>query len=155
MASVSVRFNFAAYAARLNQLVASAEDLEPAMMRASRYMVNSTRNRILRSKTAPDGERWQQLSDVTIFLKGHDRPLFQQGGLAAGIKAQRVSEKGFTIAATDEKSPYHQYGVRYVKGIFKGTEIPARPFLGFSPENLRRISRILVDHMNQQAGAVE
>lgn len=154
MASLSVHLD-AADVARLNKriskLLHDTLHMEEVWQEAAEYMQRSTVNRVLRSKTSPEGERWAALSDVTAELKGHDQPLFESGDLAAGIEVEDVSNDGFVLSADAEYASYMQNGVKRVRGSFTSRrpepQIPPRPFMGFSDENIRRISRMIRDHL--------
>src|ERR1700731_2859280 len=119
MPSIAVRLvadDLAKLNKRIKKLLHDALDLEPVMEEAAQYMKRSTVNRILRTKTSPEGERWQALSDVTIALKGHDRPLFESGELAGSINVEEVTSDGFVIAADADHASYMQNGGAGVKG---------------------------------------
>jgi len=160
MPSLSVRLDQAAFAKlnkRLHEVLQHSLNLEPVMQQAALYMKNSTVNRIERTKKSPAGERWEALSDVTIQLKGHAQPLFASGELSRGIDIQDVSNDGFMIISSAPHSSYMQKGVKKVKGAFKSKrpspQVPARPFMGFSDENVRRISKMLRDHITKGGGS--
>lgn len=133
---------------RLTDLLHDALHLEPVMQEAAQYMQRSTVNRILRSKTSPEGERWKALRDVTIQLKnGNDSILFDSGELSRSIHIEDVSNHGFTISADADHASYMQQGVRRTKGMIKGKKVPPRPFMGFSEENNRRIAKMIRDYL--------
>jgi phage virion morphogenesis protein len=132
---------------RLAELLHDVLHLEPVMEEAAEYMKRSTVNRILRSKTSPDGERWEALRDVTVSLKGHDRILFETGDLANSIQVSDVSNDGFMITADAEHASYMQEGVKRTRGMIKNKTVPPRPFMGFSDENKRRISKMIRDYL--------
>jgi phage virion morphogenesis protein len=136
---------------RLSKLLHGSLNLEPVWQQAAEYMKQSTKNRILRTKTAPDGERWAALSDVTIEMKGHDAPLFQSGEMAGSVDILEVSNDGFMINTDAPYASYMHNGVQQVKGAFRSKrpapQIPARPFMGFSDENVRRISKMVRDYL--------
>ncbi len=136
---------------RLNRMLHQAESLRPAMEEIGEYMQRSTQNRILRQKRSPSGDPWAELSELTIELKGHDRPLYQSGELAESIEVKNVNDRGVTIKANAPHASYMQGGVRKVKGKYKSKrpspQIPALPFMGFSEENLKRIAKILREHV--------
>jgi phage virion morphogenesis protein len=132
---------------RISELLHDVLHLEPVMEEAAEYMKRSTVNRILRSKTSPDGERWEALRDVTVNLKGHDRILFETGELANSIQVSDVSNDGFMITADAEHASYMQEGVKRTRGMIKNKKIPPRPFMGFSDENKRRIAKMIRDHL--------
>jgi phage virion morphogenesis protein len=154
MPSLSVRLDaddLARLNRRLSKLLHDTLNLEPVWREAAEYMKMSTQNRILRTKTAPDGERWAALSDVTIELKGHDSQLFQSGEMAGSVDVLDVSNDGFMITTDAPYASYMHKGVSRVKGAFKSKrpapQIPARPFMGFSDENVRRISKMVRDYL--------
>jgi phage gpG-like protein len=139
---------------RIADLLHDTLHLEPVFAEAAEYMKRSTVNRVLRSKTGPDGERWAALRDVTIKLKnGNDSILFQSGELSRGIQIEDVSHDGFVLSSTalnKEGEPYSSYvqdGVKRTRGMIRGKTIPPRPFMGFSDENKRRISKMIRDYL--------
>jgi phage virion morphogenesis protein len=139
---------------RMSELLNDALHLESVYAQAAEYMKRSTVNRIVRSKTSPEGERWAALKDVTIKLKGgNDSILFQSGELARGIQIEDVSHEGFVLSSTalnkegEAYSSYLQEGVKRTRGMIKGKKIPPRPFMGFSDENKRRIAKMIRDHL--------
>jgi phage gpG-like protein len=142
---------------KIGELAKRLNDYEPFVDDAAAYMVNVTRNRILRSKRGPDGEAWAPLSELTKDLKGSSTILFDSGELARSIFDQKT-RRGFEIVAGADYAPYMHYGVRPEKhgGSLLNKEgrrvqprggIPARPFMGLSPENVRRITKMLRGHI--------
>ncbi|MGX9944870.1 phage virion morphogenesis protein [Bradyrhizobium denitrificans] len=132
---------------RIAELLHDVLHLEPVYAEAAEYMKRSTVNRILRSKTSPDGERWEALRDVTVNLKGHDRILFETGDLANSIQVGDVSHDGFVLTASAKHASYMQDGIRRTRGMIKNKTVPPRPFMGFSDENKRRIARMIRDYL--------
>jgi phage virion morphogenesis protein len=136
---------------RLNKLLQKTKNLEPVWEDAAEYMVRSTVNRILRTKTGPDGERWAALSDLTIQLKGHDRQLFESGDLYRSVHVEDVSKEGFAITADSDHASFMQDGVNTVRGKYRSKkpspQVPARPFMGFSDQNVREISKMLREYL--------
>jgi phage virion morphogenesis protein len=132
---------------RISDLLHDVLNLEPAMAEAAQYMVRSTQNRILRTKTSPDGERWEALRDVTVNLKGHDRILFETGELSKSIRVDEVTHHGFMITSTAKHASYMQEGIKRTRGMIKNKTVPARPFMGFSDENKSRIAKIIRDYL--------
>ncbi|MDB5610651.1 MAG: phage virion morphosis protein putative tail completion [Bradyrhizobium sp.] len=132
---------------RISDLLHDVLHLEPVFEEAAQYMKRSTVNRILRSRTSPEGERWEALSDVTVNLKGHDRILFVTGGLANSIQIEDVGHDGFTLGSTADHASYMQEGIKRTKGMIKNKTVPARPFMGFSDENKRRIATMIRDYL--------
>lgn len=138
---------------RLNQLAERLHDPEPALQEAADYMVRSTRTRIYRTKTDPDGNPWSPLSEATIERReadGYegDNILVMEGELARSVHVEEVDSDGFTVTADpgggegDSYAGYHQYGT---------SRMPRRQILGFSQANIRRIATILQKHMLNEA----
>jgi phage gpG-like protein len=139
---------------RIAQLMHDTLHLEEVYAEAAEYMKRSTVNRIVRSKTGPDGDRWAALREVTIKLKeGNDSILFDSGDLSRGIQIEDVNHDGFVLASTalnKEGEPFSSYlqdGVKRTRGMIKGKKIPPRPFMGFSDENKRRIAKMIRDYL--------
>jgi phage gpG-like protein len=157
MATVSVRMTTSGLAEtnkRLAKLLNNAEHMEKAWQEAADYMVRSTKNRINRTKTGPEGDKWAALSAVTTQLKGHDWPLYATGALVSGITVGQVSNDGFQVISNAPYSSYMQAGVKKLRGKFRSKrpapQVPPRPFMGFSKENNRRISKIIWQHLMEQ-----
>ena len=145
---------------QLDKLIARATHLETFLDDASAYMVNVTRNRILRTKKDPDGRPWLPLAQLTIDIKGHGRQLFQTGKLAASITGERLGDE--VVIYADESiapyAPYMQLGVSRPRGSVKSPTsgrwvspkrpIPPRPFIGLSATNIRTITEMLRKHLN-------
>jgi phage virion morphogenesis protein len=147
MSSVTISFNTKPLSDRLDEIADRFDHVEAIMDDIAEYMVRSVRNRILRSKRDPKGERWKSLSKVTKELKGHERILFDTGELSRSIEVTSADGDGFTVSATADHASYMQLGVARTGGMIKGKEIPARPFMGFSDANRRRIGRMLRDYI--------
>lgn len=138
---------------RIADLLHDTLHMEEVYAQAAEYMKRSTVNRIVRSKTGPDGERWAAIKEVTARLKQSDSILFDSGELSRGIQIEDVSNGGFVLSSTalnKEGEPYSSYlqdGVKRTRGMIKGKKIPPRPFMGFSDENKRRISKMIRDYL--------
>lgn len=139
---------------RLDGYARRAQNLEPFFDDASSYMVNVVRNRILRSKRDPNGNRWAALSQATIDIKGHGRPLFHTGELARSIYIDMNDRSGFMIGSDTGIAPYaavQNYGFAPTSGFIKGKKIPARPFMGVSPTNVKVMSSMLKEYVAGRA----
>ena len=141
---------------RVAKLLADAENLRPVWDEAAEYMVRSTQNRINQTHKGPDGSPWARLAELTVKLKGNDWPLYATGKLVEGIQVGHVNRSGFTIQSTatnedgENYSSWVQKGVRRSKGKYKKKtqpHSPPRPFMGFSKENVSRISKMIRDHL--------
>lgn len=132
---------------RISDLLGDVLELHSVYDEAAQYMKRSTENRILRSKTGPDGERWEALRDVTVNLKGHDTILFESGELSRSIQVSDVSNDGFELMAAAPHASYMQNGIESTRGFIKGKKVPPRPFMGFSEENKSRIAKMIRDYL--------
>jgi phage gpG-like protein len=154
---------------RLELLLHRLHDLQPFMAKASVYMLNSSKHRIRQGTTSPNGEKFAGLSSLTKLLKGHDKPLYQSGGLYRGTSVTQLTPTSFTIETRAERdgvksgkrnyAPDVQGGTPRPKGmvrlpngrvVFPRKSIPARPFLGFSQENISRLSKMLTEFIEKQ-----
>lgn len=129
---------------RLSQLARRIDNPEELMSEIGDYMVRSTQNRILRQKVDPDGNAWAPLAESTVARKGHSSILFETGDLARSIKVDRHG-KTFTVITSDvEYADYMQEGFTHWKS---GKRVPARPFMGVSDANNRRIVRMIRNYI--------
>ncbi|ARQ95343.1 hypothetical protein [Bradyrhizobium phage BDU-MI-1] len=150
MSTISVtidRNDIARLNKRLADLLHDVLHLEPVMAEAAAYMKRSTENRFLRTNTAPNGERWAALRDVTLEMKGNDDILIDSGELSKSIQIDDVSATGFMISSNSDHASFMQDGVKRTGGWIRNKTIPPRPFLGFSDENKRRISKLIRDYL--------
>ncbi|WP_439357784.1 phage virion morphogenesis protein [Bradyrhizobium sp. DASA03007] len=132
---------------RIETLLHDVLEMHEVYGQAAEYMKRSTVNRVLRTKTSPEGERWEALRDVTVNLKGNDTILFEYGDLARSIQVSDVSNDGFELIADSNHASFMQEGVKRTRGMIKGKTIPPRPFMGFSDENKRRIATMIRDYL--------
>jgi phage gpG-like protein len=156
MAAVNINFNASVYLSKLHDIINRSEHLQPALEEAGQYMVRSTVNRIKGKKSdrhSPSGEPWAPLSQVTIDWKGHDQMLFQSGEMADSVKVESVTNDRFVVVADSPHAGYMQRGVRFTRGKITGARVPPRPFMGFSEANIKRITKILLNHIAGQIQA--
>lgn len=132
---------------RIEGLLNDVLEMHSVYAQAADYMKRSTENRLLRTKTSPDGERWEALRDVTVNLKGHDTILFETGDLANSIQVSDVSNDGFELISNSPHASFMQEGIKRTRGMIKNKVVPARPFMGFSDENKRRIATMIRDYL--------
>jgi len=146
MSSVSIVFNTRPYSEGLEELLERYDDLGDVMDDIGAYMVRSIQNRILRLKRDPkNNQRWAPLKESTIRRKGHASILFDSGELADSIDITNADERGFTVSAGADHAGYMQFGTTGKRAT------PARPFIGFSETNKRRVSRMLRDYLAEGA----
>lgn len=152
---MEIRLNFSERGLRklnayLEGLLKRAKNPGPVMKDMGQYMVRSTKNRLDSTKTSPSGEEWKPLSEVTKKIRAHkgatygdDDTLRQYGELRQGIYLESSSDYGFTVGSSADHSDYMQSGVARTGGRISGKSIPARPFMGFSDTNLKRMAHML------------
>lgn len=139
-------------------LVGRARNWRPALNEAALYMERQTKLRFAREE-APDGTPWAPLATSTIrrklsgkggkrrdgrgrFLKsGSTKILVDTGILESGIAARPASDTQASVETTAgaEYGIWHQIGTK---------RMPARPYLGFSDEDVSAIDRIFKRHVD-------
>lgn len=144
---------------KLHTLLSQLDDFRPFMEEAGEYMVRSVKYRIRQGWTDPDGEPLEALAELTMLLKGgYTKPLYQSGHLHDSVHLEEVWDYGFTVDADADYAGYVQEGVKpdkqrgYVKTpdgrwVAPRNGIPPRPFMGFSEENIRRMAKMLKEHI--------
>lgn len=145
---------------------------QPLMQQLGEYLVDSTKQRFPTGR-APDGSVWAPKSQTTLDRyrrngdKADGRPLFgPSSALSNNISAQAgpdVVEWGSdrTYAAVQQfgaaKGAFGPYSGTDKNGRrFSGSapwgNIPARPFLGLSPEDEANVLDIITDYVALAAG---
>ena len=115
---------------------------EETLRRVAEEEVRAVQNRIRNSKTDPEGQPWAPWSMATIRANARrgGSLLFRTGALHDSIQ-YRISEKTLTIYSNVGYARYLQFGT---------PKMPARPFLGWSRDNINRIKQILKDACNDR-----
>ncbi|QYK42859.1 MAG: phage virion morphogenesis protein [Paracoccaceae bacterium] len=157
---IDVSFAVAALAALSGRMT----DMTPVMQSLGEYLVTSTRERFPTGK-APDGTPWAPKSATTLarYARRGDgqplRPLYGPTGLLSQQFASFPTATGVEWGSNLIYSAVMQFGA--AKGAFGSMangsaipwgNIPARPFLGLSPEDE---AVILDDLAEWLEGAVE
>lgn len=115
---------------------------EETLRRVAEEEKQAVQNRIRNTKTDPEGQPWAPWSMATIRANAGrgGSLLFRTGALLDSIQ-YRISEKTLTIYSNVGYSKYLQFGT---------PKMPARPFLGWSRDNINRIKQILKDACNDR-----
>ena len=109
----------------------------------------STRERILSTKTAPDGTPWPANAEGTpTLLRTGDHLLGSIAWTASATETEvgsswqfaHVHQEGMTISAKNAELLSFVVGGRHVSK--KSVTIPARPFVGMSAEDAAKIDRL-------------
>lgn len=148
----------------LDRLAALIDDLTPVMQNIGEYLVDSTKERF-QTGTAPDGSRWAPKSPVTMARYGarrsnrvDPRPLIRTGDLRNFITMEAGSDS-VSVGSNLIYAAVMQFGA--AQGAFGRTSrnapipwgaIPARPFLGLSPEDERALDAIIGEWIERIAG---
>ena len=124
----------------------------------------STLERFQQGK-GPDGKRWQssiraaatggKTLVLTAQLRNSIRSYADEKGFAVGTNAKHAAthqfgESGRTIRAKTKKGLRFQAGGRWITKKQVRTRIPARPFLGFSDEDLAEFQGTVEDFIEQE-----
>lgn len=150
----------------LDRLAALLDDLAPVMREIGEYLRESTKQRFS-TGTAPDGSRWAPKSPVTMARYGarrsnrvDPRPLFGPSGDLSGTIAYDAARDSVSVGSNMIYAAVMQFGA--AQGAFGRTSrnapipwgnIPARPFLGLSPEDERALDAIIGEWIERIAGA--
>lgn len=107
---------------------------------------NQTRRRISSEKTDPDGEPWIEWSEAYAAVRPQKGGLLDlDGGLVDSI-AYETSSDAITVGSNLVYALVHQEG-------WEKKNIPARPYLGVSDENLADLGQLVIDFIAQEVRA--
>lgn len=161
---IRIEFNHAPATEAIKRAVAALENPQPMHDEIGEYMIQATRQRFLKG-VAPDGTAWARKSEGTLARykrMGYgslSRPLIGPGRALSRQIKKFVSRDGVVIGSALIYSGVMQHGAR--KGAFGSTkgglpipfgDIPARPWLGVSDEDGRKIVAIADEYLAQQLG---
>lgn len=150
---ITIDLDDAALQATLSKLAASVADPSPALSEIGEHLLTTTKARFGQgSKRAPDGTPWARNAPVTIARKGRDNPLYQTGmlqnqmrwQLVPGGRAVEVGSNRIYAAVQQFGNPANRF-YNHPKG--RPAPIPARPFLGVSPDDRTAILDILQGYL--------
>jgi len=101
---------------------------------------SQTRRRVLVEKTAPDGTPWAPWSPGYAATRGGGQSLLMDSGQMVMSLYQRVESHAVVVGTNKVYAADHQFGK---------DRLPARPFLGFSDDNLRDLESVATDYLSQ------
>ena len=149
--------------ARLDAGAKAAVDFTPAMGAIADYMRSTTLERF-ETETGPDGKRWKPSQRA---INDGGLTLTDSGALRLSIGAE--SDATSAVAGTNLiYAAIHQFGgtirakpgaggrrgaLRTPFGPRGSVTMPARPFLGFSPEDVTEIETVLTQHIQKALDA--
>jgi phage gpG-like protein len=160
MAGVSITVNVSDVSpvlARLARL--GTADTEPLMTEIGGTLENSTRERIEETKTSPDGAAWPPNRAGTSTLLDTGRHL--RDSIAFIASADQVE-----VGSSWEFAHVHQEGARITpktaqrlaftiggqKVFAKAVTIPARPFVGLSAKDARKVEQLTTYWLGELVG---
>lgn len=148
----------------LKRGIAAAVDLTPAMMDIANHLATSTSLRF-EKEAGPGGKPWkpsrrvlENPSEQTLTergdLRNSIRPDWGRDYAAAGPERSggaavyaKIHQTGGTIV------PRRKKALSFGGKLFARVVIPARPYLGFDPEDPQIISEIILEHLGSAFSA--
>ena len=158
----------------LRRLVAFGHDLSPVTAEVAAHILRVTEDAYEQERDPATGEAWAPLSEITLRRReksghvGSDRAKKLQ--VSRNLLDSIVADFDASAAVVGTNLIYattQQFGAergKFGRGEFKTREgsfpipwgdIPARPFLGVSPDDERSITDIIADHIaSSWAGSI-
>ena len=165
-ASIEIRPDSAAAETALGQLLARARDLKPAYEEIGSILVTRTQERF-ESQTGPDGRPWTPFAPSTLRRRlGKQTPKKGRRGGGAQLAPQLLRDTarlyrsltyqadadGVAAGTNVKYAALQQFGG--TPGMAPGAAaVPARPFLGLSPDDASRVTEVLTDYLAGPLGA--
>lgn len=138
-----------------------ASDLGPdrVLKACGTQALAATQKRFARTKQGPDGKAWPAAKTPPVGSKGQTKgtTLYRTGTLARSVRMHAVpGVPQVAVGTSDKRGAVHQFGhtVLPKKGkalaipqadgsvrVVRKAVIPARPFLGWTPEDERAVVR--------------
>jgi len=139
----------------LAEIQKKCQDLRPFFEAAGAYMMASV-GRNFAEETEPSGKPWTPLAESTLQGRrkgGRGAKILQDTGqhIRDTMGADATADRVRIGPATKIIPQVHQYGTTRA-GRGNKTTIPARPFLGFRPEDPEAIERLACDHLEGKLG---
>ena len=144
-AGVTIEIQDIGVSAALDQLLRAAGDFTPAMASLGEHLLRSHHERWDR-EIAPDGTPWAPLSPGYAARKAQAHPaagILEASGMLRRLNYQ-AGRDSLTLGTNRIYGATHQYGDDE-RGI------PARPYLGFEPGDLREAAEILIDFLSPRS----
>ncbi len=126
----------------LQKLLEALADPTPLLQTVGGILRDSTVNRIVNTKTSPDGEAWAPWAMSTMLARTKRGTsgtglLYETGGLANSITFE-IQGNSVIVGSNSPVAPYLQNGT---------DNMPARPFVGISQEDSDSIHSALADFL--------
>ncbi len=148
MAGASIQIDSSALA-RIQKSMArltSNQNLSELLDGIGAEIETQTRRRIEEERESPAGEPWAEWSEkYRTTRKDNQEKLFNEGNLADSIQFV-VEENEVHVGTNLIYGAIHQFGGEDVEK----PELPARPYLGLSEENLDDLIAVVDDWVDEQ-----
>lgn len=130
---------------KLNKLIKELKRPRDMMQEVSDVIVEDIKNRIIKTKTDPDGNKWAPWAPSTREARVKDGTaalglLYRNGDLARSITATMKGSKSFEISSDLEYAQYLQEGT---------AKMPARPFIGISKRAQTGINQVIKQYLEK------
>lgn len=132
--------------ARLLDLQRKVADPSPAMAEIAEVMLNGVHDRF-DSEAAPDGDRWKAHSAATIARRGPRATILRERGRLIGSIHPANDRTSARVGTNLVYGAIHQFGGEAGRG--HAAKLPARPYLGFSADDMDRIGEVLQDWLSE------
>lgn len=150
---VEVEISSPALLAMLQRLEAFGEDQRVVMDDLAEGLLNRTQDRF-DTQTSPDGDTWAELTGAykaRKLRKGYPETLLvMEGRLRNELRPESGRDFAAVMTAALPYAAIHQFGGK--AGMATGpAAIPARPYMGASPDDMAWIERTVAEHIERLA----
>lgn len=130
---------------KLAILIRKLKNPKEMMQEVSDIIVEDIKNRIIKTKTDPDGNKWEPWANSTKESRIKDGTaalglLYKSGDLARSITATMKGNKAFEVGSNLEYAKYLQEGT---------SKMPSRPFIGISKRAQRGINQVIKQYLEK------
>lgn len=148
---ISIHIDDREILASLRELSESTRNLSPVLKLIGEKLTESTKARFPVAK-APDGTKWELNSVLsTLLYKDSDLPLTAGGILGSTIDYQQSSDM-LQVGSNLEYAAMMQFGGTKAEFPHLWGDIPAREFLGISPDDKDMILSSIHDYLSGALG---
>ena len=153
---IEIDVNLDDYERKLTKYIALARDMSPLNRGLVGILADIPERAFAEEADPSTGDKWAELSPVTIKRRGNSGPILQVSGQLAGEMASDYGPDFARVTAGKEYAPTHQYGAE--QGEFGTTsrggpipwgDIPARPFFGVGERDKDDMQDFLQDALQR------
>lgn len=141
MAEIEISIDDLAARIGLQEVEARLSNLRPAFLSIGEYAIRKA-NDNFRGQHDPDGVAWAPLSANYRKRKRGTKILTESGRLRGSITYQ-LTALTVTVGTNAKYARAHQEG-------YPKRNLPARPFIGASEEDIEEMGKILLDYLSQE-----